>query len=137
MTGLGRRSGRKESQYGILIRMGKGKRWQPVRWCERCVCLTMFALCSQACVLPSPPDFGNLIWGMLTRTKDGMEQNMVSISQKKKKRVWGGKNGLVNIGSCFCSFIQLVWSSGKLRALMQLSSQHFSKSDIHLFLLTG
>lgn len=91
MTGLGRRSGRKESQYGILIRMGKEKRWQPVRWCERCVCLTMFALCSQACVLPSPPDFGNLIWGMLTRTKDGMEQNMVSISKKKKESLGGEK----------------------------------------------
>lgn len=43
----------------------------------------------------------------------------------------------MHIGSCFSSFIQLDWSSGKLRALMQLSSQQFSKSDIHLFLLTG
>lgn len=47
------------------------------------------------------------------------------------------KNGFMHIGSCFSSFIQLDWSSGELRALMQLSAQQFSKSDIHLFLLTG
>lgn len=66
-----------EWQEGISIwnfnKDRKGKRCQPARWCERCVCLTMFALCTRACVLPSPPEFGNLIWGMLTRTKDGLE----------------------------------------------------------------
>lgn len=83
--------------------------------------------------------WGNLIWRMLTRTKDRLEENMENIapsSTSKKKKERGG-NGFKHIGSCFSSFIQLDWSSGKLRALMQLSSQHFSKSDIHLFLLTG
>lgn len=84
-----------EWQEGISIwnfnKDGKGKRCQPACWCERCVCLTMFALCTRACVHPSPPDFGNLIWGMLTRTKDGVEQNTGSISPPKKMSLGGVK----------------------------------------------
>lgn len=36
-------------------------------------------------MLLSPPDFGNLIWEMLTRTKEGMEQDMVSVSLPKNE----------------------------------------------------
>lgn len=79
-----------EWQEGISIwnfnKDGKGRAWQPACWCERCVCLTTFALCTRACVRPSPPDFGNLIWGMLTRTKDGVVLNTGCIYRPKKKK---------------------------------------------------
>lgn len=88
VTGPGRRSGRKESQYGILIRTGK-KRWQPACWCERCVCLTMFALCTRACMLPSPPDFWESHLGNVDKDKrrGGIEHAI----SPPKKRVWRKK----------------------------------------------
>lgn len=33
------------------------------RWHERCVCLAVFAQCTGACVLPSPPDFWGISFG--------------------------------------------------------------------------